>query len=640
MTLPVPTTAATLVLTMVALFFLPGSAWLVVSKTWPRWPGLQRYFVAIGLSIASYPVLFYATRFLLPEAKLGPWSVGALLLLALIITGWGIRKQHAFSLRLSDLEWAAVAILGLTFISRFWIVYTHPYPAWSDSLHHTLLTQLTAENGRLPSTLEPYFPNVLAMYHLGLYALSGTVAMLAQAPAHTALLWTAQFLNGLCGIGIYLALDRYAGRRGAVLGLAVAGLFSAHPALWVNWGRFTQLSSQVIFLFAWVFTLESVFPPATLTTQTDQPLQPSRWLLFFAVLSTAALFFFHFRVAIFYFLLLFVTLIVAFWRTNTRSQRLAFIKRLTAVGVASLVVVLPVLWGAAQLYLARQTAPRSPIRPEVAQQFRQNYYLFPVSTIPYLAAPIWLLAIGGVATVMGFMRRNRLVIISLIWIVLLTILGNLYLLDIPILNITNLGAILIMFYLPLSLIVGAAVEEGWSWIPPALQKWARQVFILAILAAALPAAAARATTLEPYRYFITPQDVAAMAWIQDNLPLEAKFAINTYFWLPLFAHGTDAGYWIPYFTRRQIVTSSMLTDGLSPTYLQHILAQSEASEALETDLNALDELYELGVEYIYIGARGDFSGPGLQRDFLLLSDWVELLYENEGVVILRITDNR
>jgi hypothetical protein len=359
-------------------------------------------------------------------------------------------------------------------------------------------------------------------------------------------------------------------------------------------------------------------------------------MLFFAVLSTVALFFFHFRVAVFYFLLLFVTLIVAFWRTRTRWQRLVFIKRLTAVGLASLVVVLPVLWEAAQLYLAKQTGVRSPTQQGAAQQLRQNYYLFPLNSIPYLAAPLWLLAIGTLAVVAGLIRRNRLIIISFIWIVLLSILGNLYLLRIPVLNITNFGAILIMFYLPLSLIIGAAVEEGWAFVPPASQKWAGRLFILLILAAALPAAAARSTMLEQYRYFITPQDVEAMAWIQDNVPIEAKFAINTYFWLPRFAHGTDAGYWIPYFTGRQIITSSMLSDGLSPAYRQQILAQSEASEALETDLGALAELYDLGVEYIYIGARGDFAGPGLQRDFLLLSDRVELLYENNGATILRI----
>ena len=638
MTLPISMSNIFLIFIMTALFFLPGSAWLVVSQTWRQWPGLQRYFVAVSLSLATYPVLFYATRFLLPSVQLGMGVMGAFLLLTLVITGWGIWKYHLFSFRFTALEWVAVAILGLTFISRFWIAYTHPYPAWSDSLHHTLLTQLTAEHGRLPHTLEPYFPNVLAMYHLGLYALSGSVAILAQVPAHTALLGTAQFLNSLCGIGIYLALDRYVGRKGAIIGLAIAGLFSVHPALWASWGRFTQLSSQVIFLFAWVFTLEGLTLPDTLPRQNNQLVQPSNWTRFFAVLSTAALFFFHFRVAVFYFLLLFITLIVIFLRLDTRAKRLAFLKRLTAVGVISLVVVLPVLWQAVQVYIARQTGSPAPLQSEEIEQFKQSYYHFPLSTIPYLAAPVWLLIIGGIAILIGLIRRNLLVLISFIWVIGLIILGNLYLLNIPLLNITNFGAILIMFYLPLSLIIGSAIEESWSFVPITAQKWVERAFIFIIFIAAIPATITRATMLEQYRHFIMPSDVAAMAWIEDNVPLEAKFAINTYFWLPRFAHGTDAGYWIPYFTGRQIITSSMLSDGIPFAYHQRVLAQAEASEALETDLGRLDELYDLGVEYIYIGARGDFSGPGLQRDFLILSDRVEVLYEKEGAAVLRITE--
>jgi hypothetical protein len=53
-------------------------------------------------------------------------------------------------------------------------------------------------------------------------------------------------------------------------------------------------------------------------------------------------------------------------------------------------------------------------------------------------------------------------------------------------------------------------------------------------------------------------------------------------------------------------------------------------------LGALDTLRSQDVEYIYIGARGDFSGPGLQLDFLTQSDRVQLLYEQDGAAVLRI----
>jgi hypothetical protein len=615
-----------LFVTLVAVFVLPGSAALILSQTWRHWPGLQRFIAAVGLSIAFYPVLYYIMRFLLPQAVLSPAIVGSLLLLSIIITVWGVWRYRAFTLRLSRTEWAAVGILALTFVSRFWFVYNHPYPAWSDSLHHTLLTQLVAENGHLPYSLEPYFPNDLSMYHLGLYAVSGTVMMLAEVPAHNALLWTAQFLNALAGIGVYLVLDRYAGRTGAIVGLALAGLFSAHPALWANWGRFTQLSSQIILLIAWVFTIEGVTPSRSVGRATA-------WLVFFSALLTAAVFLFHFRVAVFYLPLLAAVLITTLRDAENRARRLQVLKRLAAVSAASLLIVLPALWAAGAAYLAGRLGSEAALS---AEQARQNYYYFPLSTIPYLAAPLWLLAVGGLGALLGLARRNRLIISSLVWLVLLVVIGNLYVLNLPILNVTNIGAILIMVYLPLALVIGAAAEELLAVLSWNARLSARRALLLLILFAALPAAYARANSVEQSRHFVMPSDLEAMAWIEGNVPDDATFAINTYFWLPNFAHGTDAGYWIPYFTGRHIVTSSMLTDGLTTDYRRLVLSQSQASEKLATDLTALNDLVDLDVDYVYIGARGDFSGPGLNRDFLLQSEQVDLLYQSGASAVLRI----
>lgn len=619
---------------LVVVCFLPGSTLLIVSGTWRRWQGLQRYSVAIGLSLAFYPVLFYTVRFLLPTISLGPYLLGTLLLLATLVTGWGWTKRQAFSLKPGPPEWAALAVLGLTLLSRLWFAHAYPFPAWSDSLHHTLLTSLTAQNGRLPTTLEPYFPNTLEMYHLGLYALSGTVEMLARVPSHTALLWTAQFLNGLSGVGIYLVLDRYVGRTGAVVGLAVAGIFSIHPALWANWGRFTQLSSQILLPIAWALTIETLVSvdekAGTVTQRTGQ-----RWLLFCTGLTTAAVFLYHFRVAIFYFLLLLPTVVIWLWRAPS-ARRWPIVKALTAAGAIALLLILPVLWDAGAVYLSQRAAVQPELTSAEREEMLRNYYVFPLSTVPHLAAPIWLLLLSGVAALVGLVRRNLLTLTTLLWVLLLLLLGNAYLLQVPVLNITNLGAILIMFYLPISLVVGAAAEELVQFLPRQYQAKTAAVLLALLLLAALPAAYARATTVEPYRHFVTAADVEAMEWIAANVPDDAVFAINTYPWLPKFAHGTDAGYWIPYLTGRQIVTSSMLSDGLPPGYWQRTWARSEAAEALTGDLDALATLYDLGVHYIYVGKNGDFSGPGLSPETLNKSERVEQLYQKNGTAIFRI----
>jgi hypothetical protein len=95
-------------------------------------------------------------------------------------------------------------------------------------------------------------------------------------------------------------------------------------------------------------------------------------------------------------------------------------------------------------------------------------------------------------------------------------------------------------------------------------------------------------------------------------------------------------YWIPYFTGRQIVTTAMLSDGLPQAYRKQSLDRSEAAEALETDLSALGDLRRLGVEYIYIGAIGDFSGDGLQLERLTQSNAVAVLYSQGDTAVLRI----
>ena len=51
-----------IVLVVALMLTLPGWAILVVAGGWRMWDRLQRWCVAIGLSIAFYPVLFYGVR--------------------------------------------------------------------------------------------------------------------------------------------------------------------------------------------------------------------------------------------------------------------------------------------------------------------------------------------------------------------------------------------------------------------------------------------------------------------------------------------------------------------------------------------------------------------------------------------------
>jgi len=625
-----------LLLALTVILLVPGWGILALSDLWRRYSVLQRWILAVALSIAFYPVFFYVLRAIVPWLTLGPYKMATLLLAGGGLIVWRMRKDWMCQFEFDKLEWLALAMIGMTLFTRIWVIREHPYPAWSDSLHHTLLTNLTAQQGQLPITMAPYFPIPLDQYHLGFYSLTATSQWLAQVPAHTALLWTAQILNGLCGIGVYFVLDRRVGRIGAVVGAAVVGLLSHQPAFYVNWGRFTQLSSQTILLISWLVTWEAI-------GQWKRPARKTNllWSMALSVLLTGAVFLLHFRVAVFYLPLLAISVVWELWEARGKNRVKYVIAGTTAIGMAALLVVSFALISAVPHYvstatLAVEASQAADTADDVAEAMK-GYYEFSQTSWSYLAGHEWLIAVAGLGAVIGLLRRNSLIVISLIWAGILWLLGNAYVIGIPLLNVTNLGAVLIMFYLPIGMIIGASIEVLAACAPQWRDHVVKIVATL-VLGAGFIGSHARVIDIEPFRYFVTPQDVAAMTWIRENTPEDAVFAVNTHFWLSRSPHGTDAGYWIPYFTGRQTTAGAMLFSLASGEYQSGIAEMSRVVECLEIDNTALEDLYALGVSYIYVGQMGDFSGAGLNVAQLVQAENLTLVYQNAGVSVLQIKD--
>jgi hypothetical protein len=438
----------------------------------------------------------------------------------------------------------------------------------------------------------------------------------------------------LCGLGIFLVLERMAGRSGAIVGAAVVGLFCFQPAFYVNWGRFTQLASQTLMPIAWLVTLETMalFSQEWVGWRAPSVRAKLIWAATLTGLLTAAVFLLHFRVANFYLPFLLIGLLVRSWPRQRRQWAGLFVGVL-AIGLCSLFLILPTLWAAFTAYLGSIHYGATAVDTAIRQASIQQYYTFYWASFAVLAAQPWLLMVSLLATVVGLLRRNVLAVICLFWVGFLFLEGNAYRLGIPLLMITNLSGIVIMFYIPISLVIGGAAQELIQLLPQRGRTALATMGLIGLLAAGLPAAWARAHQLELYRFFVTPADVQAMEWIRTNVPADARFAVNTEFWLPTLPHGTDAGYWLPYFTQRSTTAGVMIMRG---DYAKQVKVWSEAVVQLESDLTTVDELRGLGVEYIYIGARGDFRNPGLRLEWLKQSPALQVLYEDDGVAILRI----
>lgn len=622
-------TEARLLLAVGSLLLLPGWAFLAVSGLWRRFPTLIRWIVAVSLSTAFFPVLFYLSRSLLPDFRIGINKLILLLVICAALIIFFLRKDWKAQFAFERWEIAAIAVFGMTLFTRLWVAHTHPFPAWSDSLHHTTLTLLTAANGQLPFTLAPYEITPLAMYHLGLYALSGPVMLLSNAPAHSALLWTAQVLNGLCGLGVYWAVDRLAGRRGAVLAAAVVGLLSFQPAWFVNWGRFTQVASQMILLPAWLLTWQ-----ALRTWREEWPAKRGEIILLSLAgsLLSAGVFLLHFRLAGLFLPLLALS---ALWelRLGLRTRRFKIsLLGVSLVAAAAVLMVLPALLPALAQYIRLKTTA-GVIAAEAAGG--GDYYDWTWVNFTQLGAQLWVFIGAGVGLLFGLVRSRRLALLSLLWLAVFAFFAYAHRLGIPLLNITNFSGFLISISLPLALLWGAGLEGLWSLLPAGWQTRLQVPLIGIILAAGYWGGHYRESGLEEFRFFVTPADETAMAWINQNLPADAKFVVNTYQWQDT-SHGTDGGYWIPYFTGRKTSTPSMLFNLGSIKARMFNQVISELVVRLETDPQAAVALCREGFRYAYLGARASFDGSSLSEDVLLQLPNSKLIYSSQGVKILEL----
>jgi len=675
-----------------AVIAIPGWALLSLGRSWRAYAPLQAWALALSLGIAFYPVLYALAGALPLGVALGRTALLSILVVALLVAVFQLGRDATAILRFARLEQIAGLVVLATLATRLWVAHLEPFPAWSDSLHHVLLTELTARDGRLPATMKPFFPIPLERYHLGFYALTATVQTLAGVPAHVAVTWVAQVLNGLCGLAIYLVLDRHVGRVPAVIGAVIAGLISHQPAFYVNWGRFTQLTAQTILLPAWLVTWEIICrnegarapslhaakPRGTSsdseTSSGRRQLPPSRtshpaladarpraaradgadrapqaatqplvWpaaapplvaSALQACLLLAGVFLVHLRVAIFLVLLVALSFAAEAWRVR-RDPRLR--RRVLALG-AGVVLGGVVLAGprllstiahyaqshwALYLFHGGLTAP-----PDTRLHGDPEYFAFSLESLGYLFASGPALVALGVLLAIALWRRNRIAALFTAWSLVLLALGYAHVLGVPLLNVTNLGAVLILLYIPASLVAAAGLGE--------LLVWRRAgagtitAVLLAFLALGAIGARERVRQLEPSRFFVTDADLRAIDWLGRQPMSLGIGGIRATFWLPRSPHGVDAGYWIPYLVGRRTTVGPMIAN-LAPQYTNWMVEMSR-HVAKAPDEESLRWLWQRGVRYLYLGALGDPA----EAERLAGAKYLIRRYAKDGVVIFEL----
>ncbi len=643
-------TVLKLIIVTLTMQVLPGWALLSLGGYWKRFKTLDRWILAYFLGMAFYPVLFYLTRLVLPGVQIGLNKLILFLFLTLIFNLWQFRKSWKDNFKFEKKDLFPAALLVLILVTRLIPAWQYPYPAWTDSLHHSIITKLVMLNGKLPETMLPFDPASLRGYHLGLYGLTGSLGLLSNVAPHTALLYYSQITNAFAGLAVFIFLDKKNGRIAALIGMVFVGLISFQPALYFNWGRFTQLASQTLLLPAALLAWMAIESDSahSLTASCQKKREIVEIILAALLISATALV--HFRVAVFFLpLLVFIVLLVLSKDKLSSKGRKRIVLRTTLIAFVTIILTLPAIIPALQSYLT----PAEPIAGS-SLDVSANKSDIPLSEHPYykFEYPIFyelgLTKVAGLFAALGlllglmFKKTRTLALLTIVWVAALSIEGNLHKFNIPKLAFVNMTGVMIIAYLPGAIGFGLLFEtlkeslscllgpnQAWRNIQPILYWMIAFIAVLFI--------SDRVNTIQPFRHFMTNEDQQAMEWLKENTPPDSIIAINTQYWAGEAFHGTDAGYWIPYFAERETTTRTMMSVD-APDY--DVLQQRNALVYLIyfTGDGIVDTqaLCDLNVTYLYSGKVAPFTNLDFNIEALKSSPGVELIYDQNGIQILNL----
>jgi hypothetical protein len=409
------------------------------------------------------------------------------------------------------------------------------------------------------------------------------------------------------------------------------------PSYYVTWGRYTQLAGLAILPAAITLTLDAL---------EAHPVNgggrggTGRAVLL-AGIAAAGLLLTHYRV-----MLIFVAWVVAHLALASVSFSTADRRLPTAVGRWSSVVKLWVRAAAVGLaggliaapWLARLGLGLIPTGVlGTWLQGADSFNAVPRALID-LPRNQLLLALAGLGWVLSALARQRLAWLVLVWVAIVLLITNPGAVGLASTWVISNASLVISLFVPVSLLIGAGVALVAGWIdgrlPERTRPAGRVVAHLALVGLALGSGWDLIHVVNPVTVLATRDDVAAMAWVRDHLPADARFLINTRYWQAGTYVGADGGYWLPLLAGRETIMPSVLYVFGSRQQVEQVTADARAVE----NAASLDDPGLLGViaahrlTHIYLGAKGGKLTPQV----LLKDPRARPVYSNGAVWVFEL----
>ncbi|WP_026370226.1 glycosyltransferase family 39 protein [Kallotenue papyrolyticum] len=615
-----------LALALTALYLVPGLAVLCLTRGLAGMAWAERASLAFAVGIACPPLLLEVAYLLgLPWNRAA--TIGYVLLAALVLVMWArSRTWQAGLCRPAPVDALLGGVVLVAALVRLYVVRDLPVGLWGDSYQHTMMTQLLVDKRGLFTSWQPYAPLTTFTYHYGFHANAAFLHWLTGLPVRRSVVIVGQVFNVAALTGVYLLAARLTGKRWAgVWAAALIGFYNTQPAYYVNWGRYTQLTGQVLLpavILAWITLLE-------------QDRFDMRGSLL-AALLTAGLMLTHYIVTIFGVVLVGSYLLLRLARVEHGSQFWRRVGRIAPALALALLLALPWLLNTLDGYLVRNTAGFvqqrvDPSRIENAARLRALPPFF-------IKGP--LLALAALGALLAWRRRSWQALVPGVWTLGLLLLMTPQVVGLPGAGVIDWFAVYIALYLTLGPLAGYALAllqhrlaQGWPHATLALAT-------LMLIALSVWGVRWQRQIVDAQYQLVTPADMAAMEWIRANTPPDALFHVNMFpaYGGTLFA-GSDAGWWIPLLTGRASTLPPLTYGserGETPDYYRQVndFGYALREHRLPSE-EAIRLLRERGVQYIYSGAHRGQDDP-IDVAALRAHPAFEVVYEREGVVIVRL----
>ncbi len=603
------------------LFILPGwglMAWLLPNWDGLRWP--EKTGLSAGLSLALYPLLLLWTNaFGLSLGAAYAWipPIGGAALLIWRAgrkwrSGWRPALYSAKSTLCSDkttlpADLALAGILLLLIFSRFWVIRSFEIPLWGDSYQHTIVTQLIINHNGLFDQWMPYADIHTFTYHFGFHSAAAVFHWMTKLESMKAVLWSGQILNVLAVLALYpLAARLKRNPWAGTIAVLVSGLLTTMPMFYTNWGRYTQLAGQVVLPAAvWIIWEYLERPAQTLKEMITHAEQRASFSL--ASLLAVGLALNHYRITVFLIIwLILFWLITAADVANLRQQWRGRLLKTGLLAVGSAILFSPwllrIFAGNIPHVLSVQLNMSASAAVQRSPEFNSIGNLF-----FYLPAGVWLL----LPFVVGWglwQRKQDYAVMSTWWLSTLWV-ANPQWLNLPGVGVINGMTVLIAFYIPGGILLGWAAVDLAAKLPKLHPgwRWGQLALALCSLGAALWGVPARIQEIHPEYYTqATRPDQRAAAWIQENLPTEARFLVNTFIAMGgSLAVSSDGGGWLPYLAQRSTLLPPTIYGFEERTSSGEWLKQLtlEIHEKTLTNDEVLNRLRQAGITHFYIGQQ-------------------------------------